>query len=713
MRIRQYLQRISVLCLILTGSLTAQAQAENMDTLFDIHHLLGYLVAAFLITIFVMIFFNRVIYYREQEITKEAERVNAQLGLIMTANQTEAWTYNFDNDIYKFLSKEDLTETIYTPYEFSQFYDREDFAVMRMLMASIRDGEELSGTTIVKSASDKEGEVLPYIYEINISILQRNRKGNPVVLLGTQRDITKEQEQAKKAKNLMLRYHTVFNSSLVDMIYYDANGILSDLNDKACETFGITDRQSLLNRKVRITDIPSYSQYDIRKAVPLYLSSVTDIAKVKKDNERIPEISIYDKIYYEAMVDPIYDKHHKLLGVIAAGRNITDMVESNHHQKQAGILLSKKTKDIQQYIQNINYSLKVSNVRLINYYPKSHELEISNDLSSAQFRLSQIRAVSLIHDEDRLKAVNCINKLDWLKNASFSETLRTVFHDKEGRDVYLNFNVMPILTPNGEVSHYFGMCRNETEMTYTERELQEETKKAQEEEQLKNTFLLNMSYELRTPLNAVVGFAGLYNIEHNEEDEAVFAEEIKKNTNVLLTLINDILFLSRLDARMIEYNYQECDFALLFDGWCYMGWSNLTPDVKVIIENPYNSLSVKIDQQNLGIVIQKLCIYSGFNTKQGTVRAKYEYRRGELMITIEDTSKGMDEATLSNAFNRFSHEEGHEQEGTGLDLPIVKELIEQMNGTIELQSELGKGNTFFVNIPCEMSSFDKKAGILN
>ena len=55
---------------------------------------------------------------------------------------------------------------------------------------------------------------------------------------------------------------------------------------------------------------------------------------------------------------------------------------------------------------------------------------------------------------------------------------------------------------------------------------------------------------------------------------------------------------------MIEYNYQECDFALLFDGWCYMGWSNLTPDVKVIIENPYNSLSVKIDQQNLGIVIQ-------------------------------------------------------------------------------------------------------------
>ena len=249
-------------------------------------------------------------------------------------------------------------------------------------------------------------------------------------------------------------------------------------------------------------------------------------------------------------------------------------------------------------------------------------------------------------------------------------------------------------------------------MVHTEKKLQEETEKAQEEEKLKNTFLLNMSHELRTPLNAVIGFAELFNSDHNEEDEPIFAEEIKKNTGVLLELINDILFLSRLDAHMIEFNYQMCDFAMLFEGWCYMGWSNLGPNVKSVVENPYNSLLVNIDQQNLGMAIQKLCIHSGMTTKEGTVRAKYEYRHGELTITIEDTGKGLTSSELSNAFNRFAHEEGDEQEGTGLDLPIVKELVEQMNGTIELQSEQGKGSTFFVSIPCEMDSLEKKAQVL-
>ena len=264
----------------------------------------------------------------------------------------------------------------------------------------------------------------------------------------------------------------------------------------------------------------------------------------------------------------------------------------------------------------------------------------------------------------------------------------------------------------GRLSHYFGMCRNETEITYTEKRLQEETAKAQDAEQLKNTFLLNMSYELRTPLNAVIGFAELYNNEHSEEDEPVFAEEIRKNTNVLLRLIDDILFISRLDAHMIELNYQECDFVPLFESWCYMGWSTLPPEVKTSVENPYNHLNVIIDQQNLGMVVQKLCTNAVYTTHEGRVRAKCEYRHGELMITIEDTGQGFTAEAKERLFNRFEREAGHDHLNTGLDLPIVKELLQQMGGTIELQTEPGKGSTFYVSVPCEMTSLDKKAEII-
>jgi signal transduction histidine kinase len=298
--------------------------------------------------------------------------------------------------------------------------------------------------------------------------------------------------------------------------------------------------------------------------------------------------------------------------------------------------------------------------------------------------------------------------MDNRKPGVISATLETLMRDSLGRQIFLNFNLMPITGKEGEVTHYFGMCRNETEMTYTEKKLREETEKAQETEQLKNRFLLNMSYELRTPLSAVIGFAELFNGDHSPEDEPVFAEEIRKNTGELLKLINDILFISRLDSRMIEYNYQECDFATMFDGWCYMGWSTLPPDVKVVVENPYTRLMANIDSQNLGMVIQKVCTFSANSIKEGIVRAKYEYRHGELMITIEDTGEGISKNDLPHVFERFVLNEDNEHFGSGLDLPIIQELTEQMGGSFEINSELGRGTTVWISIPCQVLNIERK-----
>ena len=250
-------------------------------------------------------------------------------------------------------------------------------------------------------------------------------------------------------------------------------------------------------------------------------------------------------------------------------------------------------------------------------------------------------------------------------------------------------------------------------MTYTEMRLMEETKKAQETEELKNTFLLNMSYEIRTPLNAVLGFAELFNSPHDVEDEPVFAQEIKRNTDELLNLVNDILFISRLDAKMVEFPKEPSDFATLFDGWCYMGWSALNPQVKTAIDNPYNHLVLNIDEQHLGQVIQKLCTCSANYTNEGVVRAKYEYHHGELNIVIEDTGRGVKKELLPHIYERFFKDDQNKISNTGLDIPIVKELVEQMGGQLEIQSEQGKGTTCYVMIPCEMISREKKTEIIN
>ena len=709
---KTYNDKLLVLVLFCMYSSAAFAQKEDMSTILDIHHLMAYLVAALLISVFVMAYFNRVFYYREKEVRNRSERLNTQMGLVMDSNKTRVWTYDRQKNVFRLLSYVTGESKDLTAIDFSQDFDRDDFLEMREVIHSILEKETLSQSLFVKGAIPKGANAVQPLYEINLSIMRRDRHNAPTVILGIQTDITDDKAKTEQAQKLQLRYHTVFNSLLVDMIFYDENGTLSDINEKACETFGITDRQALLQRKVDFHDIPSYRNIDLNGLDTMQLSSITDIDAVKKADERIPELTIKGKMYYEAMVSAIHDAQGQLLGIIAAGRDITDMVESNHHQEEGTRMLEKTTQDIKAYIDNINYSLKVSDVRLMNYYPDTHELEISSDLNKTQYKLPQLRAITMICEQERRKAKGLFRRMDRRHPGTITDTLRTLMRDSEGRSVYLNFNIMPITDADGRITHYFGMCRNETEMTYTEMKLREETEKAQETEKLKNQFLLNMSYELRTPLSAVIGFAELFNGEHSEEDEPIFAEEIKKNTGELLKLINDILFISRLDSRMIEFNYQECDFATMFDGWCYMGWSTLNPSIKVVVENPYNRLMASIDSQNLGMVIQKICTFSASTVSEVIVRAKYEYRHGELMITIEDTGRGISKTDLPHAFERFVRNEANEHFGSGLDLPIVQELLEQMGGSIEIQSESGKGTTFYISVPCQSSNFEKKSEII-
>ena len=670
------------------------------------NHIYIYLIAVLVISAIAMVVYNRLAFYKEKRVTRKVQRLNAQLTLIMDANKTDAWTYNTKKNQFKVISKENLTETFYTPFEFSQLYDREDFKQVVKSIEGIQNRDIITDSMTVKSAPSQDGDIK--IYEMTLSVLRRNKQDQPIEILGTQRDVTKEKKLAKDEKNLMLKFHTVFNSSLIDMIYYNADGYLTELNEKACETFGVKNPETLLKRKIKMTDIPSYREFDIKTLEHTQLSSITDITHVKKTDERVPEITREGKIYYEVMLEPIHDIHNQSLGVIAAGHDITEMVESHHRQKESARMMEERTKALKQYVDDLNYTLKISDARLTNYYPATHTLDILSDITGEGTHLSQLKAVAMIHPDDRKRAKLLLTKMDRLYKSTISETLHTKLRDHNGRDIYLTFSMMPITDKEGKVTHYFGLCRNETEMAYIEKHMQEETAKAQEEEQLKNAFLLNMSYELRVPLHAVIGFAELFKREHSREDEPIFAREIKKNTDILLDLINDILFISRLDAHMIEYHYEKCDFASLFEGWCHQGWSEASENLKQITENSYNSMLVKIDPQHLGIAIQKLCGYSARTTKAGSLKARYEYLHDELIIIVEDTSQGIEFDEVPKIFNRFMGDAKTKRIGTGLDLPIVKELVEQMGGTIDVLSEPGKGSTFFMSIPCELTSFEKK-----
>ena len=676
-----------------------------MDYLF-INNIVTGVMTVMLIAVVVMLFYNRLWAAREKEADAASKNQTNRLAIILQTGKLSLWTYKIDERCYYSISETGDYTKEYIPIDFAQFFDRDDFELMRKAIFDISNEKTESKTLRIKSAPNAEGG--QNSYDVNISIVERDDKGHAKTLLGVQHDVTDTLKREQEVSQLLMRYHTVFNSALSDMIYYDKDGRLSDINDKACKSFSTDDKRGLLFSNLRIQDNPIvFDSIDLSRPDDIRTTAILGVDKLEAQGYHLNSSDHKNKFYYESSITPVINAEGNLEGIYVSGRNVTEMVESFHRQQEGVNRLRIVHKNIQDYIQNINYALRVSDVRLVNYYPDTYTFEISSNVNQSQLCLSQVRCIRLASPQFRKNVSILLNRMDHRNTMLIEQAIQIDIHDRQGRPIWLLFNMVPVYV-NGKVERYFGMCRNITEMIETERRLAVETQKAQETEKLKQAFLTNMSYEIRTPLNTVVGFAELFEAEHDPADEPVFVEQIKKNSNQLLNLVNDILFLSRLDANMIESLRSETDFALFFESSCQLGLSNAKPEVKTIIENDYEHLIVTIDLENVGKMIQRACALASAYTQKGTIRCKYEYWHNELIIVIEDTGVGIDAEKLPNIFNRFNRNSDTQKYGTGLDMPIIQALANMMGGDIEAQSEKGKGTTARITIPCEATLVEKK-----
>ena len=676
-------------------------------SLWSLTHYALALSAVLLVAILVVVLYNRVYMRRANEANARRKEQNAHLALVLQAGRLRIWKYLPATRHYLFLSEEGTMEQRYNPIDFQQFFERDDFERLRTAIFNICEGKQNSAVlTLVSNAKD---DAFLRHYEMTVSVDRRDSRGRVTSILGIQHDVTDEYRRLETVNQLLLRYHTVFSTSLVDMVYYDNKGVLQDINERACQAFGVPNREYVLNNKFLLKNNPFFGDVNLETMDNTRTSCIVDFGDYTDPIYHTEEFGLADKkMYYESTINPIRDANGNLEGVYMAGRDITEMVVSYRRQKEGAEKLRKVNEDIRQYISNINYALRISDIRMVNYYPKSFTLEMSDNITQSQMKLSQLRCIRLATPRFRRTVSSVLNRMDHLSPYNIQVNIETEIRDKKGRQIWLLFNLVPMLDADGKVERYFGMCRNMTDMVETENRLAVETKKAQETELLKQSFLSNMSYEIRTPLNNVVGFAGLFNSPHDEADEPAFVEQIKTNSNNMLTLVNDVMLLSSLDANMVEYRKDDIDFAQIFASHCQMGWSNANPQIKTIIDNPYESLVVNIDMEHVGKVIEKLCWLSALTLKKGYAKARYEYRRGELLITIEDTGDGIPEEGMAHIFDRFVHNIDNHLLGTGLDLPIVQAIVRQMGGTIEIESKLHQGTTAWVSIPCEAKNIERR-----
>ena len=665
-----------------------------------------------LIVIIAAIAMGIVIYFiiykvRENKMTREVRMKNQRLGQILKTSHVGLWIYDVDAQVFTLIDQNGKAEKSYSSLEFSRRYDPADFKnLIEALKQLIENKADNMCFKLTKTATEESGEMREYT--ATLSVLRRNKHNRPNMILCSGKDITEERKRQAEVKDNRLRYQSIFNSAMIDMVAYDKDGYIVDMNEKAINAMPV-DIETIRKQKISVQQVMGMDDLDIHDFDYIY---VTQLYKDDDlgDDRPLNKFLRRERMAYELQLMAIRGKQGELLGVYGSGRDVSEVARSYHQLRQNVEQLKDKHDEVTNYVRNIDYVLSVGGISLMKYNTETHILTIYSEINKAQYTLTQTRALTLVSEEHKHRARRIFNKMDNKQKGNYHEDIRTIVRKKSNIPLHLMIHFIPTLK-NGEVVEYFGMCRDISDLKAVEAQLAQETVRAQEVEVVKNAFLHNMSHEIRTPLNSVVGFSELFEMDHNLEDEAIFIKEIKESSAALLKLINDILFLSRLDAKMVEINVEPTDFAQTFEVRCEQAWMNGRKEgVKYIAENQYDKLVVNIDENNVGRIMTQIIENSVKYTVLGTVRARYEYIGGRLIIAVEDTGEGIPADKLPHIFERFN-DTSADMRGTGLGLPICYELAAQLGGTIEVNSERGKGTMVWIIIPCEASVVEHKKEI--
>lgn len=229
-----------------------------------------------------------------------------------------------------------------------------------------------------------------------------------------------------------------------------------------------------------------------------------------------------------------------------------------------------------------------------------------------------------------------------------------------------------------------------------------EKNRALEADKQKSAFLASMSHEIRTPLNAIVGFSELL---QNTDDKAMrdnFIKIINQNNDSLLSLVNDILDLSKIESGMVIFNDETFDMTeccqTLYDATVFRASSN--PNVIVKESVPFKSCIVSLDKARLEQIWNKYIENSIKYTDSGSITIGYECVNGGIRIFSKDTGIGIPEEKQNLIFKRFEKVDMFSK-GTGLGLAICKAIVMRFDGTVGFESTAGKGSTFWAWIPCK------------
>jgi PAS domain S-box-containing protein len=510
-----------------------------------------------------------------------------------------------------------------------------------------------------------------------------NKEGILIGFRGINRDVTERKRVELQLKESVELTRSITQSAGDSIISINSDGIILSWNNASEKIFGYKASEMInksLERIMGVQDAVDHSAGLKRQKndnkIKLISKSIETFG-VRKDGTKFPiDLNVSSWVV---------DNKKYYTGII---RDITERKKAEAENKKLSTVVAQSANTI--LITDTNGKIEYVNPRFteITEYTAAEALGKTPKILSSGFHTKEFYA-------ELWKTI----KSGGIWKGEFQNKT------KSGNLYWEQTTITPIKNEEGRIISYLAIKEDVTIQKEAEKSLRRALNKAEESDKLKSAFLANMSHEIRTPMNGIIGFSEFLSEPNLSENQRTkYARVVIDSSKQLLSIVNDILDISKIEAGVVQLYYESVNINKLLDE-LFVFYQLKAQENKIKLsykkglEN--NKSVIDIDKTKLNQVLANLLSNAFKFTAEGTIEFGYQLIDDKLQFYIKDTGKGIDKKLKNKIFDRFFQEDVDIEKqygGTGLGLSITKKFIELFKGKIWFTSSK-QGTTMYFTIP--------------
>ena len=480
----------------------------------------------------------------------------------------------------------------------------------------------------------------------------------------------------------------IFKYLPIGIELYDMDGVLVDLNDKELEMFHIEKKEDVLGINIFENPIfPKEMKERLKKNEDADFTFRYDFSKVGSYYQNTQKQGTIDLV---TKVTTLYNSEHQPINYLLINADKTETTVAYN-----------KIQEFEEFFELVGDYAKVgyAHFNVLSGHGYAQKSWYRNVGEAYETPLSDIFGTYRhFHPDDRALLIRFLDDARKGLTTKLSKEMRVLREDGTYTWTHVNLLVKKY-APQDRIIEIISINYDITELKRTEEMLVKARDKAEASDRLKSAFLANMSHEIRTPLNAIVGFSSLLTSTENAAEKELYNSLIGHNNKLLLNLINDVIDLSKIESGYLELRPDWVNLTELLDESVAEYAHQVPSGVELLTNYPAHDSLVELDSLRIKQILSNFLSNALKNTTTGHVEVFYEVDHQSVRIGVKDTGRGIPQNMLEKIFERFEKLDSFAQ-GAGLGLSICKLIVEKMNGRVLVDSQLGIGTTFVIELPC-------------